>query len=144
MDNTKLAELLKKVKELQEKAYVPYSNFRVAAIVGLKDKQEILGVNVENAAFPATICAERTALAQAVTLGYQKEDIEFLFLITDSESFGTPCGVCRQFMAEVMPLDTKVYISSKNTNEPKDIKILTVKDLLPFAFMCESLKGQEN
>ncbi|MBE4703896.1 cytidine deaminase [Spiroplasma platyhelix] len=143
MDETKVLDLLNKVKVLQEKAYVPYSNFRVAAIVGLKDNKETLGVNIENAAFPATICAERTALAQAITLGYKKDDVDFLFLITDSKSLGSPCGVCRQFMVETMPLDAKVYMSNCNTKELKDIKIVTVADLLPFAFMCESLKGNE-
>lgn len=143
MNEAKLIELLNKVKALQEKAYVPYSNFRVAAIVGLKNQQETLGVNVENAAFPATICAERTALAQAVTLGYKKDDVAFLFLVTDSKTLGSPCGVCRQFMVETMPLDAKVYISNCDTKDLKDIKVVTVRDLLPFAFMCESLKGKE-
>lgn len=141
MDEKKLMELLQKAKELQNKAYVPYSNFRVAAIVGLKNNQEVLGVNVENAAFPATICAERTALAQVITLGYKKEDISYLFLITDSKGVGSPCGLCRQFMVETMPLDTKVYISNSTTNDVKNITIVTVKDLLPCAFMSESLKG---
>lgn len=141
MDEKKLMELLQKAKELQNKAYVPYSNFRVAAIVGLKNNQEVLGVNVENAAFPATICAERTALAQVITLGYKKEDISYLFLVTDSKSVGSPCGLCRQFMVETMPLDAKVYISNSTTTDVKDITIVTVKDLLPCAFMSESLKG---
>lgn len=141
MDEKKLMELLQKAKELQKKAYVPYSNFRVAAIVGLKNNEEVLGVNVENAAFPATICAERTALAQVITLGYKKEDISYLFLITDSKSVGSPCGLCRQFMVETMPLDTKVYISNSTATDTKNITIVTVKDLLPCAFMSGSLKG---
>jgi len=134
-------ELLNKAKKLQTNAYVPYSNFRVAAIVILKDKREVTGVNVENASFPATICAERTALTQVITLGYQKDDIEALFLITDSNSLGSPCGICRQFMAEVMPMTAKVYISNINSKDEKDIKIVKVQDLLPFAFISESLKG---
>lgn len=138
-----LKELLDKVKKLQVNAYVPYSHFRVAAIVILKDKKEVAGVNVENAAFPATICAERTALAQVITLGYQKKDIEALFLITDSNSLGSPCGVCRQFMIEVMPVTAKVYISNINSKDEKDIKVVKVQDLLPFAFMPESLKGKK-
>lgn len=141
MDETKLEGLLNKAKQLQKNAYVPYSKFHVAAIVVLKNKQEIFGVNVENAAFPATLCAERNALAQVFALGYKKEDIDFLFLITDSNSLGSPCGVCRQFMIETMPLDAKVFISNFNTNDVKNIKIITVKELLPFAFMANSLKG---
>lgn len=136
-----LKELLDKAKKLQTNAYVPYSHFRVAAIVILKDKKEVTGVNVENAAFPATICAERTALTQVITLGYQKNDIEALFLITDSTSLGSPCGLCRQFMAEIMPMTAKVYISNINSKDEKDIKVVKVQDLLPFAFISESLKG---
>lgn len=144
MDETKLTQLLNQAKELQNNSYAPYSQFRVAAIVGLKDGKETVGVNVENAAFSATICAERTALVQVVTLGYKKADVEFLFLITDSSSLGTPCGICRQFMIELMPLDAKVYISNFDTNDGKNIKIITVGDLLPFAWTAESLlKGNK-
>ncbi|MGL5268570.1 MAG: cytidine deaminase [Spiroplasma sp.] len=143
MDNSKLEKLLIKAKELQKNAYVPYSQFRVAVIIGLKNNQEVLGVNVENASFPASICAERIALAQAVTLGHKKEDIDFLFLITDSIRLGSPCGICRQFMIEIMPIDAKVYISNFKSNNYKDIKMVTVKDLLPFAFMPKSLKEKK-
>lgn len=141
MTEKKIEQLLIQAKKLQENAYVPYSQFHVAAIVVLKNNQQVLGVNVENASFPAGICAERTALAQVITLGYKKEDIDFLFLITDSNSLGSPCGICRQFMSEIMPLDAKVYISNFNTNDLKNIKIVTVAELLPFAFLSESLKG---
>lgn len=141
MDTTKLEQLLIKAKELQKNAYAPYSKFRVSAIVGLRNNQEVMGVNVENAASPVTLCAERTALAQVYTLGYKKEDIAFLFLITDSAGLGSPCGACRQFMIETMPLDAKVFISNFKTNDVKNIKIVSVKELLPFAFMPELLKG---
>lgn len=138
-----LNELLNKAKKLQDNAYVPYSHFRVAAIVILKDNHEVSGVNIENAAFPATICAERVALGQVITLGYQKNDIEALFLITDSNSFGSPCGVCRQFMVEVMPPKAKIFISNLNSKDQKDIKVVSVQELLPFAFLPESLKGNQ-
>lgn len=144
MDEKKLEQLLSQAKELQKNAYVPYSQFRVAAIVGLKNNQQVLGVNVENASFPASICAERIALGQVFALGNKKTDIEFLFLITDSKVVGSPCGICRQFMLETMPLDAKVYISNFNTSNTNDIKIVVVKELLPFAFMADSLKGSNN
>ena len=144
MTQEKLQELLVKAKNIQKNAYVPYSQFRVAAIVILKNNQEIAGVNIENASFPAGICAERTALAQIITLGYDKNDIDALFLITDSSGLGSPCGVCRQFMIEVMPLEAIVYMSSFNTNDIADIKRVKVKDLLPFAFVRNSLKGNNN
>lgn len=137
-----LLGLLKKAKALQKNAYVPYSLFRVAALVTLKNKKEILGVNVENAAYSVTICAERTALSQVFAQGYIKEDITSLFLITDSNTIGSPCGTCRQFMIETMPETCPIYISNKNeNNDIETICKILVKDLLPLAFKWNSLKG---
>lgn len=137
-----LLDLLKKAKSLQKNAYAPYSLFRVAALVTLKNNKEILGVNVENAAYAVSICAERTALSQVFAQGYTKEEIVSLFLITDSKTIGSPCGLCRQFMIETMPETCPVYISSKNdNNDPKIICKVLVKDLLPLAFKSDSLEG---
>lgn len=138
-----LPELLKKSKLLQTYAYAPYSLFRVSAIVTLKNGNQITGVNVENAAYSAGICAERNALAQVFAQGYQKNDISYMFLITDSKTIGSPCGVCRQFMIETMPSDATIYISSKNeSNDIKSIISIVVKDLLPLAFKSSTLKGK--
>ncbi|WP_338957389.1 MULTISPECIES: cytidine deaminase [unclassified Spiroplasma] len=137
-----LLVLLKKAKVIQKNAYAPYSLFRVAAIVILKNSKEVLGVNVENAAYSVGICAERAALSQVIAQGYKKEDIISLFLITDSETVGSPCGMCRQFMIEIMPETCPVYISNKNeNNDTKTICKILVKDLLPLAFKPSSLKG---
>lgn len=137
-----LLDLLKKAKSLQKNAYAPYSLFRVAALVTLKNNKEILGVNVENAAYAVSICAERVALSQVIAQGYTKEDIVSLFLITDSKTIGSPCGLCRQFMIETMPETCPVYISGKNdNNDPKIICKVLVKNLLPLAFKPNSLKG---
>lgn len=140
MENNKIEELLKKAKNLQKNAFAPYSNFRVAAIVTLNDGKEIVGVNVENAAYSAGICAERTALSQVVAQGYKKEQIKALFLITDSKSLASPCGVCRQFMLEIMPLQAEIFISNHDMENIKEIKKVKVEDLLPFAFSSELLK----
>ncbi|WP_308149816.1 cytidine deaminase [Spiroplasma sp. AdecLV25b] len=137
-----LQALLKKAKLLQTYAYAPYSLFRVSAIVTLKNGNHITGVNVENAAYSAGICAERNALAQVFAQGYQKNDISYLFLITDSKIIGSPCGVCRQFMIETMPSEAIIYISNKNdNNDIKSIISIVVKDLLPMAFKPNALKG---
>lgn len=137
-----LLDLLKKAKSLQKNAYAPYSLFRVAALVTLKNNKEILGVNVENASYAVSICAERVALSQVFAQGYTKDDIVSFFLITDSKTIGSPCGLCRQFMIETMPETCPVYISSKNDkNDPKIIRKVLVKNLLPLAFKPNSLKG---
>lgn len=137
-----LLVLLKKVKSLQKNAYVPYSLFRVAALVTLKNNKEVWGVNVENAAYSVAICAERAALSQVFAQGYTKADIVSLFLITDSDTIGTPCGTCRQFMIETMAETCPVYISNKNeNNDTKTIYQVLVKDLLPLPFKSNSLQG---
>lgn len=137
-----LQVLLKKAKSLQTYAYAPYSLFRVAAIVVLKNGNQIVGVNVENAAYSVGICAERNALAQVFAQGYQKNDIHCLFLVTDSKTIGSPCGVCRQFMIETMPSNAIVYISSKNDKQDiKSIVSVSVEGLLPMAFKPNALKG---
>ncbi|WP_241568724.1 cytidine deaminase [Spiroplasma endosymbiont of Megaselia nigra] len=91
-----------KLKLLSKKVYAPYSNFRVSAICLLKDGTEVIGVNVENSEYAATICAERTALAQVYALGYRKTDIIKFYLYIDSKQAGSPCGICRQFLWELV------------------------------------------
>jgi len=136
-----LTMLLKTAKVLQTRSYVPYSAFRVAAIVILKNGQEINGVNVENAAYSVAICAERVALGQVFTQGYQKNDIIALFLITDSVAIGSPCGACRQFIIETMPENAIIYISNNKNDDVSAITKVKVKKLLPLPFNVEALKG---
>lgn len=130
-NQTVFEELLK----LKENSYSPYSNFKVACLIYLKDGQAVKGTNIENASYPATICGERTALSQVYSLGYKKEDIKSLELYTDSDNLGTPCGVCRQFISELVEWSTPISIYSK-----KGFQIETnIKELLPFAFEPEQL-----
>jgi len=87
--------LRKAAMESQANAYAPYSHFRVGAAL-LADGRIFQGCNVENAAYPVGICAERAALAQAVSSGCRH--LEALVLVTDSPA--TPCGMCRQALVE--------------------------------------------
>ncbi|GAA6238469.1 MAG: cytidine deaminase [Spiroplasma phoeniceum] len=125
-----------KLKLLSKKAYAPYSNFRVSAICLLKDGTEVIGVNVENAAYAATICAERTALAQVYALGYRKTDIIKFYLYTDSNQAGSPCEICRQFLWELV--DHRIPIEIYN--QKGELYVLTIKDLLPYGFTKEDLQ----
>ena len=97
-------ELYKKAYDNLDKAYVPYSNFPVSAVLVDKDGNEYTGVNIENASYPVTICAERTAMSKAVSEGVR--DFERIVIATAKGS-GWPCGMCRQFMYEFSP-DIKV------------------------------------
>ena len=111
-------------------AYTPYSHFNVGACVLLKNGEMIGGCNVENASYGLCICAERNALFQTIAKGYKKEDIESLLVLTDTTRPGSPCGACRQVMSELMDKDAKVYL----TNLKKDVLVMTVSELLPYAF----------
>ena len=84
--------------EMLSKAYVPYSHFPVGAAICCEDGTVFTGCNVENAAFGSTICAERTACVKAVSEGHK--EFKRLAIYADSENWPTPCGACRQFLAE--------------------------------------------
>ena len=115
----------------REQAYVPYSRYRVGAAVRTKNARIFTGVNVENAAYPQTMCAERVAIYKAVSEG--ERDFEMISVVTDNG--GSPCGGCRQVMAE-FGLDTVVLIAN---GEGRLVEETTVKDLLPRAFTPEHL-----
>jgi cytidine deaminase len=87
-------ELLERARAAAADAYAPYSNFRVGAAALLRDGRVITGVNVENAAYPLGICAERCALSHAVVEGARPGDVEAVAITA------SPCGGCRQWLAE--------------------------------------------
>lgn len=120
--------LLAFAREAQEKAYAPYSSFRVGAAVYTSDGEIFQGVNIENAAFPATICAERAALAAAVSAGYR--DIAAVAVVGDSEAPTVPCGCCRQALAEFNP-EMRVIMGGARD----DVMVMTLDELLPEAFV---------
>ena len=90
--------LLAFAREAQEKAYAPYSMFRVGAAVYTAEGETFQGVNVENASYPAGICAERAAMAAAVSAGFT--DITAVAVVGDSDAPTVPCGVCAARRAE--------------------------------------------
>ena len=128
--------MLEKLKDLREFAYAPYSEFRVSAIVVMKDGTEFSGVNVENASFGATICAERVAITSAIAAGYKKYDFEALYLLCDSDSISTPCFICRQVINELFEADKLVVMM----NNSGDIMEKAVGTLCPLPFDSEDLR----
>lgn len=120
--------LLAFAREAQEKAYAPYSSFRVGAAVYTGDGDIFQGVNIENAAFSATICAERAALAAAVSAG--RRDIAAIAVVGDSEAPTVPCGCCRQALAEFNP-EMRVIMGAQS----EDVMVMTLDELLPDAFV---------
>ena len=128
-------KLYQKALEAYNNAYVPYSNFRVGASVLLKNGEIINGCNVENASYGLTICAERNTLFKTYSYGYRKDDIVAILVLGATNDPISPCGACRQVMAELMGLDKKVYLTNLN----KNVKEMSVKDLLPYSFSEDNL-----
>ena len=124
-----------KLLKLLDSAYCPYSNFRVAAIVVMKDGTEISGVNVENASYGAAICAERNAITTAVAMGYKKSDFDKLYVMTSGERISSCCFVCRQVIVEFFDKKNLVTLMDMKGNE----KVLTVEELCPYPFDSEDL-----
>ncbi len=119
-------KLIEKAAEAYQKAHAPYSNYSVGAAVLADDGEIYDGINIENAVYPLTICAERVAIFKAVSAGKKK----FKAIAVVTKNGGTPCGSCRQVMAE-FGLDTVVYIADTSG---KLIQTTTVSELLPNAF----------
>jgi len=123
--------LIALAKEARRNAYAPYSHYPVGAALKTKSGRIFTGVNVENAAYPQTMCAERTAVFKAVSEG--EREYEAIAVVT--ENGGSPCGGCRQVLAE-FGLDTVVLIADGEGNLVQET---TVRDLLPGAFTPEKL-----
>src|SRR5512139_1849242 len=116
----------------RQRAYVPYSHYPVGSAVRTRNGRIFTGVNVENAAYPQTMCAERIAIFKAVSEG--EKEFEVITVVTDNG--GSPCGGCRQVMAE-FGLDTIVILAD---GSGRIVKETTVKELLPEAFTPEHLE----
>ncbi len=130
-----MKKLYEIAKENIKNAYTPYSKFRVSAVLKLKNGEVIKGINIENASYGLSNCAERSALFSAYSQGIKKEDIDKIMIYTDKDYFVSPCGACRQVMRELMPEDSKVILANSNG----EFKEIINKDLLPHGFTKEDL-----
>ena len=128
MEATKKAQVLEAALLAADKAYVPYSKFRVGAALLTKDGRVFQGCNIENASFGLTNCAERTAIFKAVSEGHR--DFTCLAVYGDTKDPISPCGACRQVMVEFFKSDSKVILIA----EDKSTVEMTVGELLPYSF----------
>lgn len=128
-------ELIRRAAEFRSRAYAPYSGFAVGAALLAASGRVYGGVNVENASYPVGICAERAAVAAAVTAG--EHDFEALAVIADSPAPCTPCGMCRQMLME-FPLKRIILANTAGAT-----RILTPAELLPHAFGAAALPTKE-
>jgi cytidine deaminase len=130
-----VVKLIKRAIEAREKAYVPYSGFKVGAAILTKEGKVFTGCNIESASYSPTICAERTALAKAVSEGYR--DIDTVVVVGSFEKLSYPCGVCRQMIREFGE-DIKIIVA-KSTEKYKEY---TIRELLPESFGPEDLENE--
>ncbi len=131
MDNTTVEKLVNAAIEVAQKAYAPYSNYHVGAALYAEDGTIFTGCNVENASYPITICAERTALVKAVSEGRR----QFQAIAVVTRNGGSPCGMCRQMLYEFSPELTVIIADF----EGQVHRILPLHDLLPHGFSPKSL-----
>lgn len=121
-------ELIDLAVKTSENAYVPYSHFPIGAVLVTDDGKLYTGVNVENASFGLTNCGERTAIFKAVSEG--ERSFKELIIYGQTEKPVSPCGACRQVMAEFFEPDLPVTLVAKD----KSTVVMTVKELLPYSF----------
>lgn len=129
-----MKHLIDQAIEARKLAYTPYSNFQVGAAVLTKNKQVFRGCNIENASYGLANCAERTAIFKAISEG--EKEIEAIVVVGDTDGPISPCGACRQVMAEFCDENTKVIL----TNLKGDIVETSIKQLLPGSFSSKDLK----
>ena len=123
--------MFEKLMNVAKNSYSPYSHFRVATILVMKDGKEIPGVNVENAAYGSSICSERSAILSAISQGYKKGDFKELHcLCADGNRASTSCFGCRQVISELFDKDVPLKFYS-NTGEVQEY---TVSELCPHPF----------
>ncbi|WP_303106000.1 cytidine deaminase [uncultured Mitsuokella sp.] len=120
------AELIEVAKKYRERAYAPYSKFQVGAAVLTKSGHVYGGCNIENASYPVTNCAERTAIFKAVSEG--EREFEAIAIVADTPGHCAPCGMCRQAICEFR-IGRVIMANLKG-----DSKAVSLEEILPFAF----------
>ena len=125
-------DLINLAAEASKKAYVPYSHFAVGAALECTDGTVFTGCNIENASFGPTICAERTAVAKAVSEGHT--DFVRIVVAGRSKDFCVPCGVCRQVLREFAPNMEVICLNGAGEEQ-----VFTLPELLPHSFGPEFL-----
>ncbi len=131
MEKETIRRLIAAADSARQQAYAPYSGFQVGCAVLCRSGKIYTGVNVENASYPVGLCAERAAFSAAVTAG--ERDFAAAAIIGgwgERKIWCSPCGMCRQFMAELSAGDLPIFLAK----DPEDFRCLTLRDLLPAGF----------
>ncbi len=126
--------LIEEAFKVLKNAYAPYSNYHVGSAILCDDGRIVVGANIENASFGATNCGERTAIFQVYSLGYRKDNIKAIAIVTDGSILAGPCGICRQVLSELLNDDTPIILSNG-----KEVQITNIDNLLPLRFTDKDL-----
>ena len=127
------AELAKAAQKAKTFAHAPYSKFRVGAALLTSSGKVYTGCNVENSSYSLTICAERTAIFKAISEGQSR--FKAIAVSSDDSGFTPPCGACRQVL-----IDLAGNIDFVMVNAKRQLKVVPLKFLVPFAFTGKNLK----
>ena len=114
------------------RCYSPYSKFNVACMLVFDDNEKYFGVNVENCSYSLTSCAEKNCIGSAITNKGNLKNAKYLLVITNSAKTITPCGACRQILAEFFNPDFTIYTSAGDLSEYKSYQL---QQLLPCSFV---------
>ena len=128
-------EIKQKLKQLLKNAYAPYSGVQVSSILISKSNKVYVGVNIENASYGATICAERSAIFAAISNGEKANNIQEIHIYSNVGKALYPCSLCLQVMVEFLDLDQKIYIHSDKQAIKK-----TIDELVPYKVTKTSFK----
>ncbi len=130
MESEKLIEI---ARQMMQRAYAPYSNFKVGAVLVTKSGKIYGGCNIENSSYGLTVCAERVAIFSAVANG--EKDFSKMVVIANTPDPVSPCGACRQVMAEFGNFEVIL------ANTSGKVYVTTVENLLPHAFKLRGEQG---
>lgn len=138
MDDSEISDLIQKAIEVKNRAYAPYSKFKVGAALLTEGGQVFHGCNIENISFSPTVCAERTAIFTAVVEG--NYEFKAIAIASDDELFSSPCGVCRQVLSEFVNQDF-IIIQINSSNQSRKMKF---SDFFPLPFTPSKAIGKKN
>lgn len=130
-----IQKMLQMAEDVREKAYAPYSHFKVGAVIKSKSGKFYAGCNVENSSYPAGTCAEEAAIAAMVYGG--DYEIEKMLILTGGSEVASPCGACRQRIREFAEDDAMIYMYNVNGES----KSSTLSGLLPLSFSSKNLQN---
>ena len=128
LDEKTILEYVEKAILAREKAYAPYSNFKVGAVLVDENDEETSGANIENGSYGLSNCAERSAIFAAASKGMRKTKL--IAVVADTTGPVSPCGACRQVIKEFANDDTIIILG----NLKRDYKLMTMEELLPYGF----------